>query len=353
MKKHTGFTLVELLVVIAIIGVLIALLLPAVQAAREAARRTTCANQLKQHGLGVHNYHDTFKVLPPNGTGNSTDSPPRIGWQVRILAFTEQVPLYNRVNMRAADANAEIIPLPKNGQATASEHQVPYAFCPDDDSQHYGVDVSAVPLKWAQSSYAGNLGTQFVSQGGACDIYISPDVPAGTGHYEVQHGSANVGYWTTAKSDISGIFGTRLFGPMTLSDVKDGASNTFLAGEIIVKCRGDIWYGGERGWWSNAGRNASAHTATPLNILTTCVSTSQEAVKRQYLHPACADEIESNPELSLRVPRANISFAYRSYHPAGANFLMCDGSVQFINKNINYQIYKAYGGRDDAMPVVE
>ena len=112
-RSLKGFTLVELLVVIAIIGVLIALLLPAVQAAREAARRSTCANQLKQYGLGVHNYHDTIKVLPPAGTG-SNQGRPRISWHVRILPYTEQTALYEKLNMRLADTCNQTVPKPKD-----------------------------------------------------------------------------------------------------------------------------------------------------------------------------------------------------------------------------------------------
>ena len=372
MKSKSGFTLVELLVVIAIIGVLMGLLLPAVQAAREAARRTTCANQLKQYGLGIHNYHDTFRVLPPNSTYTAGQMYPTIGWQVRILAFTEQAPLYDRVNMRAANACIETIPLPKNPLATASEHQVTYAMCPDDDSSYFAVD-SIDSVNWAQSSYAGNLGSQLVHStssagifssanspqstsfgnsepqflhpvpsSGGCNIYVIEDI-VGQGHYESEHGSVNVGL-TTAKSDISGLFGPLLFGPMKLSDVKDGTSNTFLVGEIIARCKCD-GQGSEQGWWHTTGRNCVAHTATPLNILTTCVSSSDEAKKRQFLQPDCADH---EP-----LEQINISFGFRSFHPAGANFLMCDGSVKFISNDINYQIYKAYGGRDDGQSVIE
>lgn len=93
-SRKTGFTLVELLVVIAIIGILIALLLPAVQAAREAARRTQCSNNLKQIGLGLHNYHDTFKALPMDGCYAGVGS--RISWAMAILPFAEQAPLWDQ-----------------------------------------------------------------------------------------------------------------------------------------------------------------------------------------------------------------------------------------------------------------
>ena len=95
--RRRGFTLVELLVVIAIIGILVALLLPAIQAAREAARRTQCNNNLKQVGVALHNYHDTYKVLPPGGLAGN----PRLSWNVLILPFIEQQALHALVNFEA------------------------------------------------------------------------------------------------------------------------------------------------------------------------------------------------------------------------------------------------------------
>jgi len=109
-KTRLGFTLIELLVVIAIIGILVALLLPAVQQAREAARRTQCKNNLKQYGLAIHNYHDAYGVIPIAGTnwGPNQGSTPTwqtnacVGWQVRCLPFMDNSALYNELDWASA-----------------------------------------------------------------------------------------------------------------------------------------------------------------------------------------------------------------------------------------------------------
>src|SRR5262245_31471169 len=110
-----GFTLVELLVVIAIIGVLVALLLPAVQAAREAARRSQCANNLKQIGLGMHNYVDTWERLPSALMGGLTgaDDDDGFSWACAILPFVEQKNLYDKIN-----PDGRLLPIPNNFAAT-------------------------------------------------------------------------------------------------------------------------------------------------------------------------------------------------------------------------------------------
>jgi prepilin-type N-terminal cleavage/methylation domain-containing protein/prepilin-type processing-associated H-X9-DG protein len=342
MKVHrSGFTLVELLVVIAIIGVLIALLLPAVQAAREAARRTQCANNLKQFGLGIHNYHDTFKVIPPAATGSwGTAGYPEVGWMVRILPFTEQTALYEKLNFKLPQVWAQRVYKPKNANpndqttwSQARSHQVPYNQCPDEDYPSI-VNPDDINNGVAYSSYSGNLGSQQTpSNGGsACEPWMVSGI-----HYEPTHGNAGHGN-TTNSNNISGIFGRLLYADLTLASIKDGTSNTIAAGELSMRCTDH-----RDGWWRfNNGSNAHSSTSVPLNVKTTCVDTQQEAQQRLYIYPQC---YEKN--------KWNFSWGYRSFHPAGANFLLADGSVTFLNDDVNYFIYQAYGGRNDGKPTKE
>jgi prepilin-type N-terminal cleavage/methylation domain-containing protein len=149
-QRNRGFTLVELLVVIAIIGILIALLLPAVQAAREAARRMQCSNNMKQIALALHNYHDVHKTFPPRGFfGAANTGPPNLPyhhtWIGAILPFIEQQPLYDRVNRS----------LPVWGQPIVGS-SVPAIHCPSDSTapaspaQSYNIEWTnyAVPTAW-------------------------------------------------------------------------------------------------------------------------------------------------------------------------------------------------------------
>jgi len=318
--RKRGFTLVELLVVIAIIGVLIALLLPAVQAAREAARRIQCANNLKQYGLGIHNYHDTFKQLPPASTQGAA---PQLSWHCRILPFVEQVPLYESINWKFSDARQWPIPKPNNISSLAWSHQVPYSMCPDDTFES---------ILWdrAMGSYSGNLGSnQTPSADGNCQPWFTQDVNYEWQHGRWGHGNSSVSY------QISGPFGRYLYNIGTFGQIRDGTSNTFFVGEILGECNDH-----RDGWWSwNGMQCAHASTSVPLNTFTTCVDSQTEAQRRRYFMPQC-----------FAKNNWNFSWGFRSYHPAGANFLMGDGSVQFLNTEINYNIYQAYGGKNDGLP---
>ncbi len=194
-KERGGFTLVELLVVIAIIGILVGLLLPAVQAAREAARRMSCSNNLKQYGLALQVYHDAYKNFPTAGAnwGN-----PQIGWQVQILPQMEQTGLYSQLNMNG-NAWDTIIPSPQDPNRRARQIQVPYARCPSD--------AFVGNTDWAQANYSGSLGSQRTpSNDGNCNTWFTPETTnANNYNYDTQ-GVADHGN-TLSASQISGLFG--------------------------------------------------------------------------------------------------------------------------------------------------
>jgi prepilin-type N-terminal cleavage/methylation domain-containing protein len=254
--RSLGFTLVELLVVIAIIGILVALLLPAIQAAREAARRTQCNNNLKQIGIALHNYHDTFKCIPNSYfdcTGNNC-----LGWGVLIMPFMELQAMNDEV--RAIVPN---IILPASG-TTVLASAVPAYICPTD-------------IRNSRNSFYGNYGKS---------NYIGSEAVFRSG------------------SNLA----------RALSDIMDGTSNTLMVGERAFnlsnspfKSIGGIWPGRHSG--SNSGPMGRA--AWPPNT-----------PYREAANTCCG----SDP---------CIRHVFSSFHPGGVLFVLCDGSVRFINENID------------------
>ncbi|NLF71979.1 MAG: DUF1559 domain-containing protein [Candidatus Anammoximicrobium sp.] len=202
--NKSGFTLVELLVVIAIIGILVALLLPAIQAAREAARRSQCSNNLKQIGLAMHNYHDSFLRFPPAFTAFRNDSANGWGWGVFILPFAEQNTLYEQLN-----PTIDKFPTATSGPLyELCQSEIPMYRCPSDVGP-------------ARNNYRGNFGTSnYVGMWGAhVDAGVHADPGNGMMYY-----NAN----------------------LSTQHVLDGTSNVLMVGERAFNnkpWRGATWSG--------------------------------------------------------------------------------------------------------------
>ncbi|MCA9046851.1 MAG: DUF1559 domain-containing protein, partial [Planctomycetaceae bacterium] len=199
-SRHRGFTLIELLVVIAIIAVLIALLLPAVQQAREAARRSQCKNNLKQIGLALHNYHDTFTVFPPgyitrniNNTAMATmESGPGFAWGTMILPYIDQAPLYNHFDFNE-DAT-------DHHNAEHGSEFLPVFACPSDPqpNKFTVTDGGGTTYELGSANYVGIFGYGSVT--------MNAGQPQGDGLF----------YRNSRKG---------------MRDVTDGTSNTIMVGE--------------------------------------------------------------------------------------------------------------------------
>lgn len=339
-RSQRGFTLVELLVVIAIIGILIALLLPAVQAAREAARRSQCANNLKQYGIGIHNYIDVYKVFPIN---NAWGGAPELGWQPRILPFTEQEQVWQQldfanISARSGGATNTGVGLEfiqygnRNGRARMFGPT--FSRCPSDT-------YSAERFNWTgnddvfQPSYGGSLGSQSTpSPDTACQPWL-PFALKSTPHGNTYDPNA-----------VSGIFGRVIHSsPTTMSHVTDGTSNTIMVGEMLWQCNDHS--GGWTFWHYNQAGTAHAATTVPMNDMTTCHN-----YDGTNLAGAMADPLASNPAC-YKWNNWNYSWGFRSKHPMGCNFLMADGSARFLGQNINHIMYQRLGGKADGFSLAD
>ena len=316
-RRQGGFTLVELLVVIAIIGVLVALLLPAVQAAREAARRMSCGNNMKQLGLALHNYHDTYKKFPPEtiwlgnpkGTQSTAGDQRNYTWCTLILPFMEQQTLHDRINFSIPALNQIVA----NGTNPADQQilqqiQLDAFVCPSDTT----ADPESFH-NFSVTSYAGNAGWD--------------------AHRRSYGDQYRAGPFTLMDS-------------IAISDFKDGTANTILLGEVTNAgycCRGrnTQWAGGSgkvRGGRSRVVRTLMVTDAPWVRNHSWILAARQGELLAStgdargiWLHaapylfpPVYLDHYAMNVEW----PGAG------SVHPGGAQFTLGDASVRFVPETI-------------------
>ena len=339
-QQKRAFTLVELLVVIAIIGVLVSLLLPAVQSAREAARRMQCANNLKQLGLACLTYHGARKHFPTSvpqwnedivvecnpggGIANiQYDQEPELegglsgrGWIVEILPQLEQPAMYDQIQA-GLDTPEGMSPFDKRGRGIGAlvirdliTTQLDFIVCPSDESNV----ISGSQWYWdgfnaetATTSYKGSIGDSLLSTPtDFCSVTVDPPQSLETGSPDVH-----------STMSANGMFHRNtIFRPISLRMVQDGTSNTFLIGENVVRFDHHSAAYFADGDWATCG--------IPLN----------------YFPPNLSEDDLKDPNLAQGLR------GFKSLHPGGSQFVMADGSVHFIQESIDSISYRALSTRD-------
>ncbi len=277
-RKRAAFTLVELLVVIAIIGILVALLLPAVQAAREAARRMQCTNNLKQIGLALHNYDNSYNSFPPGNLDYGVSQSQEWGWAVFLLPFLEQGPLYEHL---APNERRFVELLGDPAARSLCQHPLTVFRCPSDRTPQLLKDTDQP----RDLDGVAAVGPSFY---GATSNYIGVS-----------------GFWAIGTLPANGVFSAN--SEVSFRDVPDGTSNTFAVGERDFYCAAGLWAG------VRDARNSGPRGA---DYVLGRVSYKMNAVKNMG-NPSCCQ-------------------AFSSPHPGGAHFVMCDGAVRFVSENIQF-----------------
>lgn len=328
-RRGSGFTLIELLVVIGIISILIALLLPAAQAARETARRAMCQHNLRQLGLALHSYHDSNQSFPISITNVLTGYGGFYSAHVRLLPFLDQRPLYDSVNFTVGTFPLEMFGGPSGSRlppheaalnaanATAFQTQIALFLCPSDDG----------PFDEAGTNFRGNTGVGPHHQ----PLFEHPDggngllpelrvvnmarVPDGLSH-------------TAAFSERLRGSGQDSFDLVPERDYWDGSGFVRTADDILQMCRIAARPGSNPGfvlggrWWFWTGRERTLynHAQVPNGKVPDCIQGAMRTT-------------------------AGMATA-RSWHNSGVNVVMGDGSTRFVAETIDQAVWRGLGSRN-------
>lgn len=344
-RSPLAFTLVELLVVIAIIGVLVALLLPAVQQARESARRMSCQNNIKQLGIALHNHHDTKNTFPTGALNTGINGTPcYTTWTIEILPFMEQQALYQQY--RQDLLNTDPINRVNVGQQRMVAHE-----CPSDPVRFKLEPPASGPdttNNWRHGSYRGVSGIGGSSFNyGVWDTFapsLWPNNISNPTWRGVLHATATAYNGIPAQNTVDSATGAsvaQLGAPERLANITDGTSNTLMVGELTftdVTRRGTFW----------------AYAYASYNQSSICLESRELLSKYGSLTPTPLPNGTGCAGTPGLYADQLCKRGFGSVHPGGINFIHADGSMRFVSLNVDMTLLRAMasvdGGENQTVP---